>query len=75
MSFSRSEPYNHLPLLPPAADLETKAILRQTIASARALSDLKGTATKIPNYSPSESWTGMYYINDDLLGALSGRHP
>lgn len=49
MSFSRSEPYNDLPLLPPGADLETKGILRQTIASARALSDLKGIAAKIPN--------------------------
>jgi hypothetical protein len=41
--------YSQLPLLPPAADLETKKILRQTIASARALADLKGIAAKIPN--------------------------
>ena len=49
MSFRRSDPYNGLPLLPPAVDLETKAILRQTITSARALADLKGIAAKIPN--------------------------
>ena len=49
MTFRRSEPFNTLPHLPPAAELESKAILRQTIASARALSDLKGIAAKIPN--------------------------
>jgi Fic family protein len=49
VTFRRSEPYNDLPLLPPAADLETKAILRQTILAARALADLKGIAAKIPN--------------------------
>jgi Fic family protein len=49
VSLLRSEPYNDLPLLPPAVDLETKAILRQTILAARALADLKGIAAKIPN--------------------------
>jgi Fic family protein len=49
VTFLRSEPYNDLPLLPPAVELETKAILRQTILAARALADLKGIAAKIPN--------------------------
>jgi Fic family protein len=49
MTFRRSEPYNALPHLPPSAELETKPILRQTIASARALADLRGIAAKIPN--------------------------
>lgn len=49
MTFHRSEPFNDLPKLPPTADLETRAILRQTVSAARALSDLKGIAAKIPN--------------------------
>ncbi len=51
MSFLRSEPYNELPLLPPAADVETKEILRQTVRSARALADLRGSAARMPNQS------------------------
>ncbi|MFT4114446.1 Fic family protein [Silvibacterium sp.] len=49
MAHRRDQPYNALPLLPPKQDLETKAILKQTIASARALADLRGIAAKVPN--------------------------
>lgn len=47
--FDRNLPYNDLPLLPPAVELETKAILKQAIAASRAVADLKGKAQQIPN--------------------------
>ena len=49
MKFDRAKPFNDLPLLPPKTELETKAVLKQTIASARALADLRGIAAKVPN--------------------------
>ncbi len=42
-------PYNDLPPLPPALDLETKAILRQCIKARAALAELKQAAELIPN--------------------------
>lgn len=42
-------PYNELPLLPPTADLETKAILKQCITARAALAELKQAAELIPN--------------------------
>jgi len=47
--FNREIPYNDLPLLPPKADIETKAILRKTISAGRALAQLKGTLLNLPN--------------------------
>jgi Fic family protein len=41
--------YNDLPLLPPMADIETKAILRKTISAGRALAQLNGTLLNLPN--------------------------
>jgi len=49
MPFDRSQPYNDLPMLPPAAELETKAVLKQAIAANRALANLRGLAAQIPN--------------------------
>jgi Fic family protein len=50
MAFYRDRPYNDLPLLPPEGlELETRAVLKQTVASARALADLRGIASKVPN--------------------------
>jgi Fic family protein len=49
MLFDRKLPYNDLPALPPAADLETKAVLKQVIAARAALAELKGTAKLLPN--------------------------
>ena len=49
MSFARESPYNDLPDLPPAAELETIEVLKQAIASARALEKLRGTAARLPN--------------------------
>ena len=49
MRYNPEIPYNNLPLLPPKAELETKAVLRKTISASRALSELKGALTNLPN--------------------------
>ena len=49
MSFDPDKPYNDLPLLPPKAELETKAVLRKAIAANKALAELKGAGDLIPN--------------------------
>ena len=41
-------PYNELPLLPPAVELETKTVLKQAIAASRALAELKKAVELIP---------------------------
>lgn len=51
MSFSANKPYNDLPLLPPGKDVETKAVLKQCIASRAALAELKQAGALIPNVS------------------------
>ncbi|GAB1393449.1 hypothetical protein MASR1M60_16120 [Rhodocyclaceae bacterium] len=43
------QPYNSLPPLPPARDLETKAILKRCITARAALAELKQAAELIPN--------------------------
>ncbi|MBU0559012.1 MAG: Fic family protein, partial [Bacteroidetes bacterium] len=47
--FEREKPYNNLPLLPPGAEIENTAILKKTISASRALSELKGSITRLPN--------------------------
>lgn len=42
-------PYNQLPPLPPRAELETKAVLKQCISARAALAELKQAAELIPN--------------------------
>jgi len=42
-------PYNSLPELPPAADLETRLVLKQCIPARAALAELKQAAGLIPN--------------------------
>ena len=49
MCFDPDKPYNDLPLLPPKAELETKAVLRKAIAANKALAELKGAGDLIPN--------------------------
>ena len=43
------QPYNDLPLLPPATELETRTVLKQCIAARTALAELKQAAELIPN--------------------------
>jgi Fic family protein len=49
MSYNPEVPYNSLPLLPPTAEVESMAILKKTIRASRALSELKGAITNLPN--------------------------
>jgi Fic family protein len=43
------QPYNDLPHLPPATDLETRTVLKECIAARAALAELKQAAELIPN--------------------------
>lgn len=47
--FDPSSPYNQLPLLPPQADIESKAILKKSITARAALAGLKQAGDLIPN--------------------------
>jgi Fic family protein len=50
MSYWQPEkPYNDLPSLPPRAEVETKAILKQCITARTAVAELKQSAELIPN--------------------------
>jgi Fic family protein len=49
MAYKPDKPYNDLPLLPPKGKIETIAVLKKTIAASRALSELKGAITNLPN--------------------------
>lgn len=44
-----NKPYNNLPLLPPAVELETPTVLKKAISANRALAELKGAVKSIPN--------------------------
>ncbi len=49
MIWSPEIPYNDLPLLPPAIELETRAVLKRCITARAALAELKQAAELIPN--------------------------
>jgi Fic family protein len=49
MAFDRRTPYDNLPPLPPAVDVESKAVLKQCLAATRAFADLKGAGGLIPD--------------------------
>jgi len=53
MSFgwTPDRPYNSLPLLPPAVDLESKTVLKRCVSARAALAGLKQVAELIPNQS------------------------
>ena len=46
-----SRPYNDLPLLPPKADVETRAILKKCVAARTALAELRLAGQLIPDQS------------------------
>lgn len=48
-AFDPARPYNALPALPPAADIESRAILRACIEARAALAALKAAGTQLPN--------------------------
>lgn len=45
------KPFNDLPKLPPSAELETRAVLKQCVGSRATLAELKRSAELIPNPS------------------------
>jgi Fic family protein len=49
MRFSPEKPYNDLPPLPPRKEIETRAVLKETIGASRALSGLNSALSKLPN--------------------------
>ena len=48
-AFDPARPYNQLAPLPPAADIETKPVLKKCVAAGRALATLRQAAALIPN--------------------------
>lgn len=48
-AFDPLKPYNGLPLLPPKAELETKAVLKACVAARAALAELKASGGLIPS--------------------------
>ncbi len=49
MTYNPEQPYNELPPLPPKSAIETIPILKKVITASRALSELKGAITNLPN--------------------------
>ncbi|MDR0779367.1 MAG: Fic family protein [Pseudomonadales bacterium] len=49
MAWTPKRPWNAIPLLPPALELETRTVLKQCIAARAALAELKQAAQRIPN--------------------------
>lgn len=49
MTFDPAQPYNDLPALPPAVDIETKPLLKACIEARAALAELKIAGALIPN--------------------------
>jgi len=49
MPFDPALPYDDLPPLPPPADVETRAVLKQALSATRALAELKGAGGLIPD--------------------------
>lgn len=49
LPWQADKPHNHLPPLPPAAELETRAVLKRCIEARTALAELKQAAELIPN--------------------------
>ena len=47
--FNPSIPFNDLKALPPAVDIETRAVLRKAISAGRALAQLNATLRNLPN--------------------------
>lgn len=49
MTYNPEKPFNDLPPLPPKQGIETVAIFKKTITASRALAELKGAITNLPN--------------------------
>ena len=85
--FDRDAPFNDLPALPPAAGVETAAVLKKAIAASRALAELKGMAERIPNQAmlidslvlqearASSEIENILTTNDELFKAAAEEPP
>ncbi|MCX7846846.1 MAG: Fic family protein [bacterium] len=85
MPFDPRVPYNDLPPLPPPVDVETKAILRKTVAASRAVAELKGLGATLPNQAmlvntlvvqeakASSEIENIITTNDALFKAISAQ--
>jgi Fic family protein len=51
MAFAPRTAFDDLPPLPPAVDIESKAVLKQCLTATRALAELKGAGGLIPDQS------------------------
>lgn len=83
MNLDPHHPYNELPPLPPLADIETAQILRKSISAGRALAELKGIGSTIPNQDilinsiilqeakASSEIENVVTTNDELFRAFS----
>ena len=81
--FARDIPFNDLPPLPPAREVETPAVLKKAIAASRALAELKGMVERIPNQAllidslvlqearASSEIENILTTNDELFKAAS----
>ena len=49
MNYNPEEPFNGLPLLPQKTEFENTKVLKKVISASRALSELKGAITNLPN--------------------------
>ena len=86
-TFDRTKPYNDLPLLPPAAHLETPAVLKAAIRASRSLAELKGRTRTVPNAAillnnlaiqearASSEIENIFTTSDELYRGLSGDSP
>jgi Fic family protein len=51
MPYDPRRPYNDLPLLPPASEIETKAVLKKCVLARTAIADLRRAGELIPDQS------------------------
>ena len=54
-------PYNDLPRLPPATELETRPVLKQCVTARAALAELKQAAELNPSYAEPHYVLGRIY--------------
>lgn len=81
--FDPSRPYNDLPLLPPAVDVETKEVLKRCVTARAALAELRTAGHLIPDQSvlisaipileakDSSEIENIVTTNDELFRAAS----
>lgn len=75
MSYNPLLPYDDLPPIPSQADLETKAVFKRCVGASRAIVELKGAGTLIPDQAiliNSIPLQEEYLQELERVGALTG---